>query len=112
MIVLASKSPRRKELMTKYITSHFSIIPSTSEIEVNPNLSPLENVKIISKEKGEEVFNSHPQDCIISCDTIVILNNEIFGKPKDKNDCYKMMKKLSDKTHEHYRQLRFFFCNF
>ena len=100
MIILASKSPRRKELMTKYITSHFSIIPSSYEEEIDNNISPIDNVLNISKHKGEEIFNEHRDDVVISCDTIVVLNNEIFGKPKDKEDAIDTIMKLAGKTHE------------
>ena len=100
MIILASKSPRRKELMTSYITSHFSIIPSSYEEEVSSDLSPIENVMIISKRKGEDVFKDHKDDIVISSDTIVVLNNKIYGKPSSHLEAKKMLNELSDKTHE------------
>ena len=99
MFVLASQSPRRKELMGKYIASSFLIDPSNSDELQNDNLSPEENVMNIAKTKGENVFLRHPDDIIISADTIVVLDNKIYGKPKDEEDAYDILKKLSGKTH-------------
>ena len=89
MIVLGSQSPRRKELMEKYISPSFIIDPSTNDEIINPNLSPLENVINISKSKGENVFLRHPDDVVISADTIVVYKSTIYGKPKSKEDAIK-----------------------
>lgn len=99
MIILASNSPRRKELMEKYITTNFLVIPSDVDEITNPDLSPIENTMNIAKAKGEEVFKRYPDNIVISCDTIVLLDNKIYGKPKDKYDAVKMFKELSGKTH-------------
>ena len=99
MIILASNSPRRKELMEKYITKDFLVVPSQIEEISNPNLSPIENTLNIAKQKGESIFKLYPEDIVISCDTIVYIDNKIYGKPKDTNDAYHMLKELSDKKH-------------
>ena len=79
-IILASASPRRKELLKQYITS-FEVIPSNFDEE---SIKQIENnpgklVEIISKGKGDEVYKRHPQDLIISADTIVTIDNKIIG---------------------------------
>lgn len=100
MIVLASQSPRRKELMEKYITPNFVIDPSKNEEIIDTNLSPIENVKIISKAKGDNVFSRHMGDIVISADTIVVYKNKIYGKPQTKEDAKNILKELSNNNHE------------
>ena len=99
MVILASASPRRKELM-KEITSNFTIITSDINEDESYSLPPLEAVLDIAKRKGLKVKETHPKDLIISADTIVVLGDEIIGKPKDKKDAARILKELSNKTHE------------
>lgn len=98
-IILASSSPRRKELM-KEISSSFDIIPSSYDEIVNPHLSIKEQVQEIAKNKGLEIHQKHPNSLVISADTIVVFKDEIIGKPKDGKDAFIILKKLSDNTHE------------
>lgn len=99
MVILASASPRRKELM-KYITNDFVIVTADIDEESSYNLSPLEAVLDIAKRKGLKVKESHPHDLIISADTIVVLNNKIIHKPVDAEDAKRILKELSNQTHE------------
>ena len=100
MIILASQSPRRKELMSEDITSSFSIVVSDVDESVDPSLSPLEAVQIIAKRKGEKVFHMYPNDTVISADTIVVIDNHIIGKPKDEEDAKRILHLLSRRMHE------------
>ena len=99
MIILASGSPRRKELM-KLVTNDFVIITADIDEEKSYNLSPLEAVLDIAKRKGLEVKKNHPDDTILSADTIVVLGNKIIGKPTDEDDAKKILRELSGKTHK------------
>lgn len=99
MVILASASPRRRELM-KLITKDFVIITSDINEESSYVLPPLEAVKDIAKRKGLKVKESHPHDLILSADTIVLLDNKIIGKPIDKEDAKRILKELSGKTHK------------
>ena len=99
MVILASSSPRRRELM-KQITVDYKIITSDIDEEKSYSLSPLEAVLDIAKRKGECVRKDHPHDLVISADTIVVLNNEIIGKPKDEEDAKRILRKLSNNKHE------------
>ena len=83
--VLASSSPRRKELM-KEISEVFSIDVSNVDESVDEKLSPVEAVKEIALRKGKAVKDRHLDDVVISADTIVVIDNMIIGKPIDKDD--------------------------
>lgn len=97
MFILASKSPRRAEL-TKMLVKEFDII--VPDIDENIQISiPSDTAKIISKFKAYKIFADHPQDTILACDTIVVIEGELLGKPKDAKDAYRMLRKLSGKKH-------------
>lgn len=100
MFILASKSPRRKMLMKEDIISSFDIEVASIDEDSSYNLGPIEAVKDISKRKGELIASNHYDDVVISADTIVVLDNKIIGKPKDKNDAFNILKSLSNKKHE------------
>lgn len=103
--VLASKSPRRKELM-KFISSDFLIAVEDINEESSYKLSPIEAVKDIAKRKGEAVDKLYPNDLIISADTIVVFDNQIIGKPIDTLDAKRILKLLSRNTHYVYTGFR------
>ena len=97
MLILASESPRRRELIKK-ITNDFVVIPSNvdeSLLHIAPHDLPGE----LSKLKAYSVFAKYPNDTVLSCDTVVILNGELMGKPKSKEDAKAMLKKLSGNKH-------------
>ncbi|MBQ8472956.1 MAG: septum formation protein Maf [Bacilli bacterium] len=101
-IILASKSLRRQELLTK-IGLNYEVVVSSSEEVVDPKLSPLDNCINISFEKAKEVKEKTKGDrIIISCDTIVVKDNKIYGKPKDKEEAFNMLKLLSNTYHDVY----------
>ena len=100
MIILASQSPRRKELMKKYLASSFLIEPSSIDESIYENDDPIIMSQNTAKAKGELVYKRHPNDTIISADTIVVINKKILGKPKDIEDAFNMIKSLAGNTHE------------
>jgi len=98
-IVLASGSPRRRELLTM-LGLKFDICPARGEEAAAEGLSPEETVKAISLAKAKEVAEKYPADIlIIAADTIVWAQGEILGKPKDKADAERMLYLLSGKSH-------------
>ena len=106
-IILASSSPRRKELLSK-IVKEFQIIPSAFNEESIKEKQPEKLVELLSKAKGEEVFGRlklKGDYIIISSDTIVFLNNQLLGKPKDKKEAFEMLKKLQNNKHTVYTGL-------
>ena len=103
--ILASGSPRRKELLSKIIPE-FEIIPAVSE-EVMTKELPSEIVEELSFQKAEEIFNktfTNEEDTlvVIGADTVVSYNHKILGKPSDRSDAYKMVEMLSGKAHSVY----------
>ena len=98
---MASSSPRRKELM-KEISPVFSIDVSNADESVSDDLSPIEAVKVIALRKGEEVRKRHPEEIVISADTIVVIDNKIIGKPIDEKDAIRILTLLSGRTHKVY----------
>ena len=99
MIVLASASPRRRELL-KQIVTDFQVTTSDFNEEESYVLPPLEAVLDIAKRKGLNIIDKYPNDIVISADTIVVLDNEIIGKPVDENDAKRILKKLSNREHK------------
>jgi len=97
-IILASKSNRRKQLLSR-ILDDFMIIDSNldeSKIKID---EPSKYCRNLSYLKAKTVSKNFKNDIIIGADTIVYLNNIILGKPKDYNEAFNMLKKLSGQTH-------------
>ncbi len=100
-IILASNSPRRRELLSA-LGLEFEIIPDNTPEIMEEGLSPCETVKSLAKFKGENIRKTLSCDTdavIISADTVVAINNMILGKPKDNKDAEKMLKMLSGNMH-------------
>lgn len=97
MIILASQSPRRKELLKK-ITKEFTVIPSNFD-ESTVHVPACDLPGELSKMKAYDVFQKYPNDTVLACDTIVILNDGIMGKPHTKEKASEMLHKLSGKKH-------------
>lgn len=96
MIILASKSPRRKELLS-IITNDFVIKTADVDETLPENIAPDKAVEYLSKIKAEPFKNEN--DIVIGADTVVSIDGKILGKPKDKADAYNMLKMLSGKEH-------------
>ena len=99
MIILASASPRRQELLS-LICDNYEIMPSDIDETVSDDIS-LENIpEYLATEKARHIHNSHYDDVVIGCDTGVFLDNMMLGKPKSKEDAFNMLSSLSGKTHK------------
>lgn len=98
MLILASGSPRRKELLS-LITDEFEIVVSGCD-EFVPEGTPAKEVPaILAEQKALAVAKLRPEDTVIGSDTVVVLNDEIFGKPKDKDHAHAMLRALSGRKH-------------
>ena len=98
-IILASASPRRKEILQN-TKLKFEIEKSDIEEIILENESPEDMVVRLAYEKAFDVAKKNKDKLVIGADTIVALDNEVLGKPKDKQEAYQMIKKLSNKTHK------------
>ncbi len=102
-VVLASGSPRRKQLMEMLGFKNMEIIPAKGEEVVNPELTPGEIVESLAAAKAEEVAADRPkEDLIIAADTIVWLDGKVLGKPHTEENAVNMLRSLSGKCHEVY----------
>ena len=98
-IILASKSPRRKELLSKLV-SDFDIITSDADETLPEGMHPKDGVRLLAERKGEVVLPLAPSDAlIISSDTLVELDGVALGKPKDDSDAENMLLSLSGREH-------------
>ena len=88
-IILASKSPRRREILEN-TKVRFSIKESES---------PKDTVKRLAYEKALDVAKNNEDALVIGADTVVVIDDKILGKPKDETEAYNMIKLLSGKTH-------------
>jgi len=95
MLILASGSPRRKELLKKIFPEYTVIVPNVDErlLDLDPKDLPSEE----SKTKAYAIHSRYPNDAVLACDTIVVLDGEILGKPKDEMDAIRMLRKESGK---------------
>lgn len=101
--ILASASERRKELLSRIISSFDVVISDFDENSVKVSDNIEEYVKTLAEGKARCVsLNSSNDSIIIGADTIVVIDDKILGKPKDKNDAFKMLKSLSNKVHRVY----------
>ena len=97
MTILASESPRRRELIKK-ITQEFTVIPANIDESIL-HVPACDLPGELSKMKAYDVFQKHPEDKVLACDTVVIIDGQILGKPHSKEQASKMLHKLSGRKH-------------
>ncbi len=97
-VILASQSPRRKELLGLFHIP-FIIRVSDADETMDPNAPAAQQVAQVSRRKAEAV-SREPDDVVIAADTIVVCNGEILGKPRDAADASRMLHMLSGRDHQ------------
>ena len=98
-IVLASKSPRRRELLSRII-ENFEIITKDVDESLPKGISFERGVELLAVRKGDAVREIAPKEAlVISSDTLVELDGVALGKPRDREDAYRMLSSLSGKCH-------------
>jgi nucleoside triphosphate pyrophosphatase len=100
-IYLASSSPRRKRLLQQ-LNIPFTTISVDINEKIKKNELPYKAVKRLSVEKMEKAKKKIKKGIIITADTVVVLDNQIIGKPRDKKDAARILKMLSGRTHKVY----------
>lgn len=99
-IILASQSPRRKELLGRMVRG-FEVLPADVDESMSADCSPRENVCRLAQRKARAVFaQAEPTALVIAADTIVVCDDEILGKPTDQADAVRMLEMLSGRTHQ------------
>lgn len=96
MIILASKSPRRKELLS-FITTDFTVKSADVDETLPQGITPDKAVEYLSKIKAQPLKNEN--DIVIGADTVVALDGKILGKPRDEADAFATLKMLSGREH-------------
>ena len=99
--IVASASPRRKELLSM-AGYEFDVVPSDADENLPDDISPEEAVRELSKRKAFSVYDENKGAVVLGCDTVVALGNKIIGKPQDKKEAFEMLSSLSDKKHRVY----------
>ena len=100
--ILASSSPRRRELLLRLQTPFDIILPDVDESIIPPDGSPETYCTALAELKANDISQHYPNNLVIGSDTIVVLDNNIMGKPEDKAMAQNMLETLSGKTHHVY----------
>ena len=100
-IILASRSPRRAQLL-RQIGIEFSVQPSSINEEIHSHLSFEENVKQLSLHKAQEITKKYSDGVVIGSDTVVVIRGKVMGKPISEQEAFTMLSTLSGKTHTVY----------
>lgn len=100
-LILASSSPRRKELLEN-LRLTFTISSSEVDESFDPTLSPEDVVMDLAERKAQVIFKENKDAYVIGSDTIVVADNQVLGKPTDESEAKVMLKKLSGRKHDVY----------
>ena len=100
--ILASSSPRRRELLLRLQTPFDIILPDVDESIIPPDGSPETYCTALAELKANDISQHYPNNLVIGSDTIVVLDDQIMGKPEDKAMAQNMLETLSGKTHHVY----------
>lgn len=100
-VILASGSPRRRELLA-HIYKDFQVIPADIEEVIPQGTAPCDVGELLAKQKTLHVQKNHPNDLIIGADTVVAVDGEILGKPQNADDAKRMLALLSGREHQVY----------
>ena len=98
-LILASGSPRRRELLSLY-TTDFTVCVSDFDESAVTAPTPAQLVEQLAIGKCLAVAKQHPDAVVIGCDTVVDVDGTVFGKPRDAEDAKRMLRALSGKTHQ------------
>lgn len=97
-LILASRSPRRSELL-RSLGMDFEVSPSKVDEITDPEQSPEQNATNIARDKARWVARQNPGSYVLGADTMVVLDQEIIGQPTDEEDAYRILSKLAGKQH-------------
>lgn len=98
-IILASASPRRRELLG-YIAEDFRCIPADIDETIPENITAEDSAEYLACMKASFIAESCPESVVIGCDTVVVYNGNVYGKPADETDAHGMLTELSGNIHK------------
>ncbi len=102
-LILASQSPRRRELLERMGLTQFEIRPAVGEEIASPDLTPAQLVEELSRQKAQETaLTAGAEDVIIAADTVVAADGRVLGKPHTPEEAREMLRFLSGRTHTVY----------
>lgn len=98
-VILASGSPRRRELMG-YVVPEFEVLPADIDETLPENIPAEKSAEYLAVKKAAHIAGLRPESLVIGSDTVVIIDGEVLGKPADEADAERMLRLLSGKAHE------------
>ena len=102
-MILASQSPRRRELLAQMGVPQFEVVPALGEEIASPGLSPAQLVEELARQKALEVsVGADADDVVVAADTVVAIDGKVLGKPHDKVHAAEMLSALSGREHTVY----------
>ncbi len=101
-VILASQSPRRRDLLAQMGLTDFLILPAQGEEHIPKNATPAQAVEALSRQKASEISALHPDAVVIGADTVVALGDTILGKPRDEAEAVATLSALSGQSHTVY----------
>ena len=100
-MILASQSPRRRELLS-LIADRFNVIPANGEEYIPAGTSPRDAVVLLSQQKAREIYSLYSGETVIAADTVVSIDGVILGKPHSEKEAADMLRQLSGREHYVY----------
>lgn len=100
-VILASASPRRQSLL-KLVVPEFAVCPADIDEQLPAHVPACDAAEYLAVQKAAAVAGDQPDAIVIGCDTVVVIGEQILGKPADPEDCRRMMRLLSGRTHQVY----------
>lgn len=97
-VILASQSPRRQELL-RWLIADFAVQPADINEEVKDQYAPTDYVMEMARQKAAVVADEQPEALVIASDTVVVLDDQILGKPKSREEAFSMLKNMSGGSH-------------
>jgi septum formation protein len=100
-VLLASSSPRRRELLTMIGIAH-EVLPADIDEAYLPGETPIAHAERLARTKADTIAQVAPDAVVIGADTIVVIDEDVLGKPRDESHAAAMLRQLSGRTHEVY----------
>ncbi|HSY36800.1 MAG TPA: Maf family protein [Acidobacteriaceae bacterium] len=99
MLILASASPRRRDLLAQ-AGLRFDVLPAHIDETLQPNETPIAYVQRLALEKAQAIHTLHPKATVLGADTTVVCEQQILNKPTDLSDAERMLRQLSNRAHQ------------